>query len=81
MGLIVAEMIKLAPAEVMSSLHQLLIKIWEDEVVPEHWTNGLIRTIVKKRDRSICSHYRGVSLLSLPGKVLATSSWTECEKV
>ena len=66
---IVVELIKLAPTEVISSLHQLLLKIWEDEVVPEDSCRGLICTIFKKGDRSICSNYRGVSLLSVPGKI------------
>jgi len=28
---IVAEMIRLGPAELLSTLHQLFVKIWEDE--------------------------------------------------
>ena len=67
---IVAELIKLAPTEVISSLHRLLLKIWDDEVVPEDWCKGLICSIFKKGDRSICSNYRGVSFLSVPGKIL-----------
>ena len=64
-----AEIIKLAPTEAISSLHRLPLKIWDDEVVPEDWRKGLICTIFKKGDRSICSNYRGVSLLSVPGKI------------
>ena len=62
-------MIKLAPTEVISSLHRLLLKIWDDEVVPEDWCKGLICNIFKKGDRSICSNYCGVSLLSVRGKI------------
>ena len=65
---IVVELIKLAPTEVISSLHRLLLKIWDDEVVPEDWCKGLICTIFTKGDRSICSNYCSVSLLSVPGK-------------
>ena len=54
---IVAELIKLAPTEVISSRHRLLLKIRDDEVVPEDWCKGLICTIFKKGDRSICSNY------------------------
>ena len=39
---IVAELIKLAPTEVISGLHRLLLKIWEDEVVLEDWCKGLL---------------------------------------
>ena len=62
-------MIKLGPAELISPLHQLFVKIWEDETVPDDWTKSLICTIFKKGDRSMCSNYRGISLLSVPGKV------------
>ena len=61
---IVAELIKLAPTEVKSSLHQLLPNIREDEVVPEDWCRGMICAIFKKGDRCICSNYRGVTVLS-----------------
>lgn len=63
---IVVKLIKLAPKEVISS--QLLLKIWEEEVVPEGWTRSLICTIFKKEDRFIRNNYRDVSLLSVPGK-------------
>ncbi len=36
---IVAGMIKLSPTEVTSN-YQLLLKIWEDDVVPEDLTKG-----------------------------------------
>jgi len=66
---IVAEMMKLGPAELILTLHQLFVKIWEDETVPDEWTKSLICTIFKKGDHSMCSNYRGISLLSVPGKV------------
>ena len=53
----------------ISTPHQLFVKIWEDETVPDDWTESLVCTIFKKGDRSMCSNYRGISLLSVPGKV------------
>ena len=35
---IVAEMIRLGPVELLSTLHKLFVKIWEDETVPDNWT-------------------------------------------
>ena len=46
-----------------------LLKIWDDEVVPEDWCKSLICTIFTKGDRSICSNYRGVSLQPAPCKI------------
>ena len=36
---------------------------------PRYWKTRVIIPIFKKRDRKQCTHYRGISLLSLPGKV------------
>ena len=50
-------------------LHSLLSKIWEQERVPEDWKRGHLVKLSKKGDLS--SHnWRGIMLLSNPGKVL-----------
>ena len=51
-------------------LHPLLSKIWEQERVPEDWKRGLLVKLSKKGDRSSCNNWRGIMLLSIPGKVL-----------
>ena len=51
-------------------LHALVTKIWEKEDVPEQWKEGLIIKIPKKGDLNECDNYRGIMLLSVPGKVL-----------
>ncbi|TWW74493.1 hypothetical protein D4764_14G0004960 [Takifugu flavidus] len=33
------------------------------------WTSGAVVPLFKKGDRRVCSNYRGITLLSLPGKV------------
>ena len=67
------------PAEIFKSggpllifqLHQLILKIWESEEIPEDFKNGIITTIYKKKDdRSDCGNYRGITLLSIAGKIL-----------
>lgn len=39
--------------------------------VPLDWQTGVVVPIFKKGDRRVCSNYRGITLLSLPGKVYA----------
>ena len=52
-------------------LHQLIKKIWEEEEnIPADWKDGLIAIIPKKGDLRDCNNYRGIMLLSTPGKVL-----------
>nr|KAG5693286.1 hypothetical protein BaRGS_011607 [Batillaria attramentaria] len=51
-------------------LHPLLRKIWESESVPHDWKKGHLVKLPKKGDLSSCSNWRGIMLLSIPGKVL-----------
>ncbi|KAL6490141.1 hypothetical protein MHYP_G00004860 [Metynnis hypsauchen] len=59
-------------ADVMTSvelLYPLFCKIWEEEEVPSEWKEGYLIKLPKKGDLSSCSIYRGIMLLSIPGKV------------
>lgn len=60
---------KQGPPELTEKLHQIIVNIWNAEEAPDDWRKSLISPIFKKGDRSVCSNYRGISLLSVPGKV------------
>jgi len=67
-----AEVFKEGGTVLLNQLHQLIIKIWTQEQLPADLKDALIVTIYKKKgDRSDCGNYRGISLLSIAGKVLA----------
>ncbi|CAC5404203.1 unnamed protein product [Mytilus coruscus] len=51
-------------------LYELFGKIWEKEEVPLEWKEGHMVKLPKKGNLSICDNYRGIMLLSVPGKVL-----------
>ncbi|VDO31991.1 unnamed protein product [Schistosoma margrebowiei] len=65
------------PAEALKSdieattnmLYLLFKKIWEEEQVPMDWKERHLVKILKKGDLSKCKNYRGITLLSIPGKV------------
>ncbi|VDP23871.1 unnamed protein product [Schistosoma margrebowiei] len=65
------------PAEALKSdtevttnmLHLLFKKIREKEQVPMDWKEGHLVKITKEGDLSKCENYRGITLLSVPGKV------------
>ncbi|KAK3538555.1 hypothetical protein QTP86_006718 [Hemibagrus guttatus] len=42
---------------------------WRSGTVPLDWATGVVIPLFKKGDRRVCSNYRGITLLSLPGKV------------
>uniref|UniRef100_A0A8C6PV35 Reverse transcriptase domain-containing protein n=1 Tax=Nothobranchius furzeri TaxID=105023 RepID=A0A8C6PV35_NOTFU len=42
---------------------------WSSGAVPVEWQTGVVVPIFKKGDLRVCSNYRGITLLSLPGKV------------
>ncbi|KAI3372593.1 hypothetical protein L3Q82_023069 [Scortum barcoo] len=44
---------------------------WRLGTVPLEWQTGVVVPLFKKGDRRVCSNYRGITLLSLPGKVYA----------
>ena len=51
-------------------LYGLFKKIWEEEEIPLEWKERLLIKIPKKGDLGLCSNYRGITLLSVPRKVL-----------
>ncbi|KAK3512519.1 hypothetical protein QTP70_015647, partial [Hemibagrus guttatus] len=42
---------------------------WQSGTVPLDWVTGVVVPLFKKGDWRVCSNYRGITLLSLPGKV------------
>ena len=68
-----AEAIKADIETAVQMLCGLFSKIWEKEEVPAQWKEGIIIKLPKKGDLRDCSNYRGIMLLSTPGKVLNRS--------
>ncbi|CAH8650448.1 unnamed protein product [Schistosoma curassoni] len=64
-----AEALKSDIKATTSMLYLLFKKIWEEEQVPMDWKEGHLVKIPKKGDLSKCENYRGITLLSIPGKV------------
>ena len=67
---IVAKLLKNGGEAMIDWLMELLQEVWKTRQVPQEWKNATLITIHKKKDRRVCDNYRGVSLLSVPGKVL-----------
>ena len=66
---IVGELLKYGGSGMVDLLEQLFSVIWQEEIVPRQWRDGLIVNIFKKGDREDPGNYRVITLLSVVGKV------------
>ena len=66
-----AEVYKHGGTTLVHHLHRLFLKIWDNEEIPQELKDAAIVTIFKKGSRTECGNYRGISLLSVAGKILA----------
>ena len=70
--LISAEMLKALGNLGIAKLTLIYNQIWQAESAPIDWKNSIIVKVPKKGDLSNCNNWRGISLLSVPGKVLCS---------
>ena len=59
-------------------LEQLFSVIWQEEIVPRQWREGLNVNIFKKGDREDPANYRGITLLSVVRKVFCKILIRDC---
>ena len=68
---ITGEMLKHGGEDLVTKLTELLNSCWEKQDVPRDWQQGMIVKLPKKGNISDCNNWRGITLLSVPGKVLS----------
>ena len=69
---ITAEMLKYGGEAVIDWMHLICNLAWKQGVVPGDWVKAIIVPLYKgKGSKDECGSYRGISLLSIPGKVYA----------
>jgi hypothetical protein len=58
----------------VNALHHLINRIWNEEQIPDDWRKGLLVKVPKKKkgDLSLCNNWRGITLLSIPSKILCS---------
>jgi len=66
-----AEMLKQGKETVAEQLAELFNMIWQDLEIPEDWKKGVIIKLPKKGSLKDCNNWRGITLLSTPGKVFS----------
>ena len=66
------KVVKSAGAPMAEDLRQLFDHVWTSEDIHEDWRKGIILPLFKgKGSKTECGNYRGITLLSVPGKVFA----------
>ena len=51
-------------------LLDIVFRIWRGGEVPQQWKYTIIMVLHKKKDRTECGNYRGISLVAHAGKIL-----------
>lgn len=81
-----SEFLKNLPTEGQQEIYELIKDIWSKKSLIESWRGATIYTIFKKGDKNKTGNYRGISLLNVGYKVLASimarrlSAWFEVNK-
>lgn len=67
-----AEIYKVAGPKALEYFHDIISQIWRDEKMPSDFRDALIVALYKnKGSKADCGNYRGISLLSIAGKIFA----------
>ena len=74
------EMLKALTGEGILWLTRVCQVAWKLGKTPRDWKTGVIIPIFKKEDLKQCTNYRGISLLSLPGKYMPNALKGNAEK-
>ena len=69
-----AELFKVLAGEgefnTLGKFHDIIVAVWKGGGVPQQWRDATIKVLHKKRYRTECGNYRGISLVAHAGKVL-----------
>ena len=65
------ELSKAGGITIHSEIYKLFNTIWNKEELPQGWKDSIIVPFYKKEDKTDCSNYRSISLLSNTCKMLS----------
>ena len=75
------EMLKSMGEKGMQWLLRVCRTAWRTGNTPEDWRTGVVVPLYKKGDHKDCNNYRGITLLSLPGKAYAKVLEKRCKPI
>jgi hypothetical protein len=65
------ELIKTGGRTIHSEVHKLIISILNKKKLPEEWNESVIGLTDEKGDKTDCSNYRGMQILTTTNKILS----------
>ena len=69
---ITAKLLKFGGECMLRWLQVIINCVWISETIPDDWRRGIVLPFWKRKgDRLTCANHRGITLLSIPGKLLA----------
>jgi hypothetical protein len=67
---IAPELLRYGGEHIARVLHRIITAAWESETAPQEWKDAMITPIYKRKGSSLdTANYRGISLLSVAGKI------------
>ena len=60
----ITKLVKVGGSTIHSEIHKLINSVWNKEELSEEWKESIILPIYKMGDKTDCSNYRGITLLS-----------------
>ncbi|KAL5503677.1 hypothetical protein EMCRGX_G010665 [Ephydatia muelleri] len=66
-----AELLIYGGEQALTFLHTICTEVWSSELIPKEWVDSIIVPLPKKGNLQLCDNWRGISLLSVEGKVFA----------
>jgi hypothetical protein len=66
-----AELIPAGGETLHSKIHKLIKLIWNKEELPHQWKDSIVVPVHKTGDKTDCSNYRGIPLLSTSYKIVS----------
>jgi hypothetical protein len=70
---ILAELIQVGGETLWAVIHKLINCTWNELELPDKWKASIILPVQKKGDKTDCSNYRGISVLSISYKILSNT--------
>jgi sorting nexin-29 len=66
-----AELLKYGGNAIVNNIWQIILSIWDKEILPSEWKLSILCPIHKKGDVLNCQNYRGISLLCVAYKIFS----------